>query len=90
MSHDEITDSTDRKLVHVPKQGLARIRKGGLVARGLELIQVKKTKVRCWGYNLYGQCDVPADLGEVKQVACGESHSMALLTDGTVRCWGWN
>ena len=90
MSHDEITDSTDRKLVHVPKQGLARIRKGGLVARGLELIQIKKTKVRCWGHNEYGECDVPSNLGQVKQITAWSYHSMALLEDGTVRCWGHN
>lgn len=30
------------------------------------------------------------DLGEVKAVAAGGSHSLALLEDGTVRAWGYN
>jgi alpha-tubulin suppressor-like RCC1 family protein len=82
-----MTDKSD-KLVHVPKQDLARIRKGGLVARGLELLQVKKTKVVCWGDTSYGQCDVPSDLGDVKDISAYSWYSMALLEDGTVQCWG--
>ena len=48
----------------------------------------EKTKVVCWGKKRYGFCDVPEDLGEVKQIAAGGSHSMALLADGTVRFSG--
>lgn len=53
--------------------------------------------VVCWGSkNLpeqlsgRGECDVPADLGKVKQISAGVQHIAALLTDGTVRCWGDN
>ena len=46
--------------------------------------------VRCWGYNYYGQCDTPADLGPCSSVAGGTYHTIALRTDGTVRCWGLN
>jgi len=31
-----------------------------------------------------------APLGNVTAIATGESHSCALLGDGTVRCWGYN
>jgi hypothetical protein len=46
--------------------------------------------VRCWGYNGYGQTDVPADLGLVTQVSAGDAHSCALTISGLVRCWGSN
>jgi alpha-tubulin suppressor-like RCC1 family protein len=29
-------------------------------------------------------------LTNVIQVACGKVHSVALLSDGTVQCWGYN
>ncbi|MGH2919805.1 MAG: RCC1 domain-containing protein, partial [Solirubrobacteraceae bacterium] len=60
--------------------------------------------VRCWGYAAAGQLgygdttDVddpgsvgPVELGGVKATAitAGESHTCALLEDGTVRCWGY-
>ena len=47
--------------------------------------------VRCWGYNGYGQTDVPADLGLVTQVSAGTfKHSCAVTVAGLVRCWGYN
>ncbi len=46
--------------------------------------------VRCWGYNYYGECDVPADLGKCSRVAGGGNHTIALRSDGNVRCWGRN
>jgi len=56
---------------------------------------------RSWGWNLYGQVGdgtatdrktpvgVPGLTGVVS-VAAGYGHSLALLSDGTVRAWGWN
>lgn len=48
--------------------------------------------VVAWGYNSNGQTDVPADLAadtaQVIAVDGGELHSLALLSDGTVRSWG--
>ncbi|MFM7807263.1 MAG: FG-GAP-like repeat-containing protein, partial [Planctomycetota bacterium] len=38
----------------------------------------------------YGQSIVPADLAGVSEIAAGGYHSVALLTNGTVRCWGRN
>jgi len=58
--------------------------------------------VKCWGYNLYGQLGnvtlgsgtdspTPVDVSGITtaaSIAAGGSHSCALLTDGTVKCWG--
>ncbi len=34
--------------------------------------------VMCWGYNNYGQCNVPADLGTAVAVAGGFHYTIAL------------
>lgn len=48
----------------------------------------------CWGAGDEGQCDVPFDIGgpisDVRRVAVGSGHSMALLVDGSVQCRGGN
>eukprot|EP00756_Hemistasia_phaeocysticola_P015416 Hpha_TRINITY_DN15411_c4_g2::TRINITY_DN15411_c4_g2_i1::g.177153::m.177153 len=44
-------------------------------------------EVICWGRNERGQCDPPPMSG-VQQVAATNVRSLALLGDGTVRCWG--
>jgi len=51
--------------------------------------------VVAWGYNEYGQTDVPPDATNVVAVAGGGTtdgtgHSMALRVDGTVLAWGGN
>jgi hypothetical protein len=46
--------------------------------------------VRCWGYNNYGQCNTPADLGPCSSIEAGNFHTIALRSDGGVRCWGNN
>jgi hypothetical protein len=41
--------------------------------------------VRCWGYNYYGQCNTPADLGVCSSVAGAAftpSHSEAMAASG--------
>jgi alpha-tubulin suppressor-like RCC1 family protein len=45
--------------------------------------------VVAWGENTYGQVTVPS-LSNVANVACGASHSLALLDNGTVLAWGLN
>ena len=45
--------------------------------------------VIAWGDNSHGQTSTPA-LANVAAVAAGESHSLALLDDGTVVAWGLN
>jgi alpha-tubulin suppressor-like RCC1 family protein len=44
--------------------------------------------LRCWGLNTSGQCDVPASVGTVLDVALGESHTVALRSDASVACFG--
>jgi uncharacterized membrane protein len=44
--------------------------------------------IRCWGDNYYGQCRVPADAAPAYAVAAFDGQSVALRTDGTIRCWG--
>ena len=41
-----------------------------------------------WGYNDYGQTNVPAGLSGVTAIAAGDYHSLALKSDGTVVAWG--
>ncbi|MEI7879012.1 MAG: hypothetical protein WCI96_13960, partial [Planctomycetota bacterium] len=40
--------------------------------------------------NASGQCAVPAGLGPVSQIAAGGGHTIALVADGSVACWGGN
>ena len=60
-------------------------------------------KVMCWGGNTSGQLGIDKDLHpqsttpvevlgvtNAKGIALGTSHSCALLTDGKVKCWGYN
>jgi alpha-tubulin suppressor-like RCC1 family protein len=45
--------------------------------------------VVAWGENTYGQVTVPS-LANVANIACGNSHSLALLDSGSVLAWGLN
>jgi alpha-tubulin suppressor-like RCC1 family protein len=44
--------------------------------------------VAAWGDNTYGQTNVPAGMGYVKQIAAGSWFSAALKADGRVVVWG--
>jgi alpha-tubulin suppressor-like RCC1 family protein len=47
--------------------------------------------IKCWGYNEFGQCDVPDSIqGKVVSVSCGDYFTYALLNNMTVKCWGSN
>ncbi len=59
-------------------------------------------KVWAWGNNFYGQLGngsvenldatptIVAGLPNAKAIGAGAGHSVALLTDGTAKAWGWN
>jgi hypothetical protein len=48
--------------------------------------------VVAWGWNFYGQCDVPTLPSGLRyeSVSAGGQHSLALRSDGAVVAWGWN
>lgn len=46
--------------------------------------------VVAWGYDNYGQTDVPASATNIVAVAAGGTHSLALRANGTVIGWGNN
>jgi uncharacterized repeat protein (TIGR02059 family) len=58
--------------------------------------------VKCWGFNGKGQLgngnftnqsspvDVVGLSANVTALTAGQSHSCALVSGGTVQCWGWN
>lgn len=43
-----------------------------------------------WGYNQFGQTNIPSGLSNVVAIAGGGLHSLALKSDGTVVAWGYN
>ena len=45
-------------------------------------------RIRCWGYNDYGQQNFPANIGRVVQISCSDYHMCALDDQGKVLCWG--
>jgi hypothetical protein len=79
--------------------GVASMRSRVLPAliAGLGLIPVGRINaaspgtVVAWGYNGYGQTNVPAGLtGVVTAIAAGGYHTVVLKTNGTVVAWGDN
>jgi len=43
-----------------------------------------------WGYNLFGQTNVPAGLNNIVAIAGGGFHNLALQANGRVVAWGLN
>jgi hypothetical protein len=46
--------------------------------------------VVCWGSSNSGITNVPASLANVRSIAAGYNHCLALLSNGTVVAWGNN
>jgi hypothetical protein len=46
--------------------------------------------VVAWGANSEGVTDVPSDLTDVVEIACGAYHMLALKSNGSVVAWGQN
>ena len=44
----------------------------------------------CFGLNIYGQCDVPTDLGAVVAVSANDHLTCATRLDGQLVCFGLN
>jgi alpha-tubulin suppressor-like RCC1 family protein len=60
------------------------------IAAGIEhaLALTADFRVRAWGGNRAGECQVPADLPPAAGIAAGGVYSLALLKDGSLRMWG--
>ena len=67
------------------------IRAGAAIACGSEFTVAIRPDgtLTAWGYNNYGQTDVPSG-GNVIQVAAGVHFAAALKSDGSVVAWGRN
>ena len=77
-------------------------REGGIqglaTGQNLSIAMTAARTLTAWGgQNTYGQSTIPADLGEVVEVAAGgdfwlpdSAHSLALHSDGSVVAWGYD
>ena len=72
-----------------PTDGLAGVR--SICANSKHAMAVLKSGgLRAWGFNDFGQTNVPTNLPAVASADCGRQHSIALLGNGEVRTWGDN
>jgi hypothetical protein len=60
------------------------------IAAGYLHTSAQKRKVVGWGSNSSDQINIPTDLADVKAIAAGDRHSLALKNDGKVVAWGYN
>jgi hypothetical protein len=58
-------------------------------AGNLHTCAIDGDRVKCWGYNGYGQTDVPAGLKYPRSVSAGWNHTCVIDDEG-VKCWGYN
>lgn len=49
---------------------------------------LKSGNIICWGSNVKGECDVPANLGSVQTLKAATYASFAVLQGGGLRAWG--
>jgi hypothetical protein len=57
------------------------------VVRGAD-VEFSEGGVVAWGYDLFGQTNVPGGLSNAVSIAGGGYHSLALLNDSTLAAWG--
>ncbi|MDW8145466.1 MAG: carboxypeptidase regulatory-like domain-containing protein [Roseiflexaceae bacterium] len=98
LGYDLVTTENPTPGTVIGLGGVVSVTAGGFHACAL----LADRTVRCWGANFYGQLGGGDDVGPfsppiavnglngVTAVAAGLNHTCALLSDRTVRCWGWN
>jgi alpha-tubulin suppressor-like RCC1 family protein len=102
---DKSVDGTTNVVSEVPVQ-VEGVTQAVAVATGdyHTCAVIKGGTVQCWGWNFRGQLGnglsgmgvfstVPTPVGQLSNassVVAGENHTCALLSDGTVNCWGRN
>lgn len=61
-----------------------------MMAIGSELICALDVygSAECWGWNYWGEADIPILANGVAQIAAGANYSCVLLLNDEVRCWG--
>ena len=68
----------------------AKLGTGGSVGVDHTCAVSAQGQLPCFGWNAYGQCDVPEDLGMVAAVAAGGGHTCAVTAQGRLLCFEWN
>jgi len=53
-------------------------------------VRPQQTQVKAWGYNMFGQTNVPVGLNDAIEVAAGLGQGLALRANGAVLAWGQN
>jgi hypothetical protein len=53
-------------------------------------LRVHWSEIFAWGSNFVGQTIIPRDLTDATDIVAGDTHSVALKSDGTVVAWGDN
>ncbi len=53
-------------------------------------LTIKCTRPLFWGWNFYGQLNVPAPNADFVALVGGGEHSLGLKADGSIVAWGWN
>ena len=76
---------TGRPYALLAKSGLVAAFLAGTGAGMVEQTACADGIVRCWGYNSFGQCNPPADLGPCSSVAGGYYHTIA-IEEACPRC----
>ena len=77
---------TDAQLPNVGSYQLIVANPAGTLTSQLALLSI--VPLAAWGWDAFGQADVPLDTTNIVQISAGAEHSLALKRDGSVIAWG--